>query len=388
MPAVPDLELASGPYTPEKPRAKPNLPPLQSVEEVILFPGDDEYSCSGSEPDSPDAVVSAFHTTLQSQTTGSCYSFDCRGSFSDGSSTVRETPLRQLGEDDVGYTTVNQYCVLDCIGMGAFSKVYLAIDGETETLCAMKILKKGPLRRKGLLEKVQAEVALYKKIDHSHVVKLLEVIDDEEEDNIYMVFEYLSEGVLLALTADGGAAEGPFTEAEARRAMRDVVSGLSFLHDNGVHHCDVKPDNLLVTDAQRVKIADLGSAVTLDPEDPDATVELITGTPAFLPPEVVEGVPGRRFDPRAVDVWALGVTMYALVTGHLPFHGESLKETNAAILHAPIRTPAELDGTHAAALIRSMLIKDPASRITLEEVKLHPFFDAAAAAQPPHAMAP
>merc|ERR1719210_3092376 len=149
---------------------------------------------------------------------------------------------------------------------------------------AMKILSKKKLQRKaGMffkrppprkdggkkpedpLDKIYREIAILKKIDHPNVVKLVEVVDDPGEDNLYMVFELLERGEVLEIPTNI-----PMSEEEAIKCFRDVVHGLEYLHYQKVIHRDIKPSNLLRADNGEVKIADLGVSDEFDGDGGDA----------------------------------------------------------------------------------------------------------------------
>lgn len=201
--------------------------------------------------------------------------------------------------------------------------------------------------------KIRSEIAIMKKCNHLHVVELHEVIDDRQNDAIYMVIEYLGGGEVRFTNGDN---KPILTVEQSRRIIRDAILGLEYLHHQGIIHRDIKPANLLWTyNHDRVKIADFGTAhfcyaqrlaaVTAGeispesaPEDPtvldDTELAKRAGTPFFLAPETIwECTKGAEGQPRpqvtkAIDVWALGVTLYCLLFGKTPFPppGQEVKE--------------------------------------------------------------
>lgn len=308
---------------------------------------------------------------------------------------VRRRPLKmtkQASTEQLGnYLQLNQYKLLGLVGQGSYSIVKLAYNVDEDTHYAMKILSKKKLQKKaGIfgriaptrkgpggrlikkaenpLDKVYREIAILKKLDHPNVVKLVEVVDDPEEDNLYMAFEFLEKGELLEIPT-----EKPLTEEEAWRSFRDVISGLEYLHYQKIIHRDIKPSNLLRADNGEVKIADLGVSNEFD--GPDAFLTNTAGTPAFTAPECLSIKQGDSpYSGKAADIWSLGVTLYCLVFGRLPF-----QDDNVVVIYNKIRTqPLDIPSPchlspELLELLRQMLVKDPGERIKLEEIKVDPW---------------
>ncbi|XP_063368871.1 calcium/calmodulin-dependent protein kinase kinase 2 isoform X1 [Cydia amplana] len=276
-----------------------------------------------------------------------------------------------------GYVQLNQYRLLEPIGQGSYGIVKLAYSEEDDTHYAMKILSKRKLmRRAGLfgrapprrpgpgpppdpLQRVYREIATLKKLDHSNVVKLVEVLDDPEEDQLYLVFQLLEGGPVVDIPTDN-----PLSEELARRYFRDALLGIEYLHYQRIAHRDIKPANLLLGDG-RVQVADLGACGELA----DAGLAGGVGTPAFRAPEAA--APADRYNGEAADIWSLGVTLYAMVTGRVPWSG-SCAEIAQRALAEPLKFPSRptLSGALKGLLLR-MLDKDPARRATMHEIKEH-----------------
>ncbi|XP_063987420.1 uncharacterized protein LOC135167796 isoform X2 [Diachasmimorpha longicaudata] len=300
-----------------------------------------------------------------------------------GSPRTRRRPLRESRRVSIdnrqGALQLNQYKLLDTIGQGSFGIVKLAYNEEDESHYAMKILSKKKLMkkagifgrmapgRKGAsnpLAKVYREIALLKKLDHPNVVKLVEVLDDPDEDNLYLVFEFVQKGEVLQLPTDK-----PLDEETARTNFRDVVMGVEYLHYQRIVHRDIKPSNLLVDSEGRVKVADLGVSAELR-----ASGELLSGsagTPAFAAPETT--TPGAQYSGTLCDVWSMGVTLYSLVTGRVPWDGSgSIIGVQAAVRSEPLRYPDKpVLSDDLRDLLSHMLAKDPAMRLPLDAIKSH-----------------
>ncbi|KAF3427233.1 hypothetical protein E2986_13757, partial [Frieseomelitta varia] len=211
---------------------------------------------------------------------------------------------------------------------------------------------------------VYREIALLKKLDHPNVVKLVEVLDDPDEDNLYLVFELVQRGEILQVPTDK-----PLDEETARKNFRDIVMGVEYLHYQRIVHRDIKPSNLLVDSDGRIKIADLGVSTELR-----ACGELLsgpTGTPAFAAPETT--MPGVHYSGTLCDIWSMGVTLYCLVTGRIPWDGTgSIIGVQAAIRNEPLKFPEKpVISKDLRDLISRMLNKNSLERITLSEIKEH-----------------
>ncbi|ODQ83070.1 hypothetical protein BABINDRAFT_164780 [Babjeviella inositovora NRRL Y-12698] len=286
-------------------------------------------------------------------------------------------------------------------------------------------------------DKIKREIAIMKKCDHPHVVQLREVLDDVNSRKIYLVLEYLETGEIVWQAENGPA----LTFVKARSVFRDVVQGLEYLHYQGIIHRDIKPGNLLVSSDGVVKISDFGVSFASDLDSNTNEFELCktAGTPAFYAPElcatnfetedVLEESDGHitsqgnpdgqglllgtsdfrrdpseasagvdtklgehpeitpqtsreRFRPNIthkVDIWALGVTLYCLLFGQLPFNSPNEFGLFDVIAHKALEFPEKPAAVSAKEfewckdLLCKLLEKNPDRRIDIPEIKSHPF---------------
>lgn len=282
---------------------------------------------------------------------------------------------------------LNQYKLKKEIGKGSYGVVKLAYNEDSEQYYAMKVVSKkklmrlcGFLRRvpapgtnsqqdpfsKAVLplERVYKEIAILKKLDHHNVVKLVEVLDDPDEDGLHMAFELVTKGPVMEVPTDE-----PLTEEQARFYFRDVVLGIEYLHYHKIIHRDIKPSNLLLGDDGHIKIADFG--VSNEFEGADALLSSTVGTPAFMAPETMTEHE-QSFSGKALDVWAMGVTLYCFVFGMCPFYDEYIVTLHNKIRTKPVEFPeTPLISNELKELIERMLDKNPETRITIPEIKLH-----------------
>ncbi|XP_055644422.1 calcium/calmodulin-dependent protein kinase kinase 1 isoform X5 [Toxorhynchites rutilus septentrionalis] len=294
----------------------------------------------------------------------------------------RRTPLRESRrvsiEQTGSFLQLNQYKLLDQIGQGSYGLVKLAYSEEDSTHYAMKILSKrkllrkaglmrrGPKRGTSPLDRVYREIAVLKKLDHPNVVKLIEVLDDPLEDSLYLVFELVQHGEVLAIPTDC-----PLSEGRAWNIFRDVLLGVEYLHYQRIIHGDLKPANLLLSDSGSVKVADLGVCNEFLGEDAAMNNGSTAGTPAFRSPETL--LPGQHvYNGKAADIWALGATLYSLVHGKVPFIATSVPGVYEKIKNDPLQFPPTSPiSPELRDLIETMLDKDPQLRITLPQIKEH-----------------
>ncbi|KAK2912302.1 calcium/calmodulin-dependent protein kinase kinase 1b [Channa argus] len=321
----------------------------------------------------------------RAQISGRKMSLQERGSRMARQPTIETKRVSITGIDDC--VQLNQYKLKKELGKGSYGVVKLAYNEDSEEYYAMKVVSKKKLMRQcGFLrrlptqgsnspqdpfpkavlplERVYREIAILKKLDHHNVVKLVEVLDDPDEDGLHMVFELMTKGPVMDVPTDD-----PFTEDKARFYFRDVVLGIEYLHYHKIIHRDIKPSNLLLGDDGHVKIADFG--VSNEFEGADALLSSTVGTPAFMAPEMMTDQE-QSFSGKALDVWAMGVTLYCFVFGKCPFYDEYIVSLHSKIKNKPVEFPEKpLISEDLRELIEQMLDKNPESRITLTEIKLH-----------------
>ena len=188
----------------------------------------------------------------------------------------------------------------DVLGEGAYAKVKEAVDSETLVRRAVKIMKKRKLRKIPNGEaNVEREIALLQELNHKNVMKLIEVLFNEEKGKIYMVLEYCC-AVLKDMLDQ--TPEKRFPVWQAHDYFTQLITGLDYLHSKGIVHKDIKPGNLLLDQAGVLKIADFGVCEQLDMFAKDDTITTSQGTPAFQPPEVANG--REQFSGFKIDVWS------------------------------------------------------------------------------------
>ncbi|XP_073137652.1 serine/threonine-protein kinase GRIK2 [Henckelia pumila] len=280
---------------------------------------------------------------------------------------VKETRSVLRSEDENENKMVNEYVRESKIGAGSYGKVNLyrsRLDGKHY---AIKVFHKSHLLKlrvgpsETAMTDVLREVLIMKVLGHPNIVNLIEVIDDPTTDHFYMVLEYV-EGKWVC--EDTGPA-GSLGEDTARKYLRDIVSGLMYLHAHNIVHGDIKPDNLLITGSGTVKIGDFSVSQVFEGDHDE--LRRSPGTPVFTAPECCLGTTYRG---KAADTWAVGVTLYCMVMGNYPFLGETLQDTYDKIVNNPLLLPDDMNPL-LKNLLEGLLCKDPTQRMTLEDVAQH-----------------
>ncbi|KAM7173182.1 serine/threonine-protein kinase MARK1 isoform 6-T6 [Macrochelys suwanniensis] len=249
---------------------------------------------------------------------------------------------------------IGNYRLLKTIGKGNFAKVKLARHVLTGREVAVKIIDKTQLNPTSL-QKLFREVRIMKILNHPSIVKLFEVI--ETEKTLYLVMEYASGGEVF----DYLVAHGRMKEKEARAKFRQIVSAVQYCHQKCIVHRDLKAENLLLDADMNIKIADFGfsNEFTIGNK-----LDTFCGSPPYAAPELFQG---KKYDGPEVDVWSLGVILYTLVSGSLPFDGQNLKELRERVLRGKYRIPFYMS-TDCENLLKKLLVLNPIKRGSLEQI--------------------
>ncbi|XP_018795926.1 PREDICTED: uncharacterized protein LOC108973260 isoform X1 [Bactrocera latifrons] len=252
---------------------------------------------------------------------------------------------------------VGYYELEKTIGKGNFAVVKLASNIVTKSKVAIKIIDKTCLNRE-YLTKTFREISILKSLRHPHITRLYEVM--QSETMIYLVTEYASNGEIF----DHLAENGPMKELEAARVFTQLVSAVQYCHSMGVVHRDLKAENVLLDKDMNIKLADFGFSNRYEEGSPLTTW---CGSPPYAAPEVFQGL---EYDGPKADIWSLGVVLYALVCGALPFNGDTLLELKGRVVTGKFRIPYFMsrDCEH---LLRNMLVVEPDRRYTLKQIIKH-----------------
>ena len=309
-------------------------------------------------------------------------------------------------DDGAAIHRINQYIIKQEIGRGSFGAVHLAVD-QHGVEYAVKEFSKSRLRKRAqsnILRRphaprrvghfaggynsplhrhssadisdqtnegnplflIKEEIAVMKKLNHDNLVSLIEVLDDPNEDSLYMVLEMCKKGVIMKVGVDEKA--DPYDDESCRCWFRDLILGIEYLHAQGVVHRDIKPDNLLLTEDDVLKIVDFGVSEIFE-KDSEMTTAKSAGSPAFLPPELCVARHGG-ISGKAADIWSMGVTLYCLRFGRIPFEKPGVLDLYESIKKDDIDLSSDKEGNdHFKDLITRLLEKDPTKRIKMDELR-------------------
>lgn len=248
------------------------------------------------------------------------------------------------------------------LGTGKFGVVFKAVEIRTNQTVALKVMKKKELQEAGIVSFLKREVEIQAHLCHPNIVRLYGYFHDEDE--ICLVLEYAGENDLHSILCY----HQTFTEEETAHYILEIAEALKYMHGLGVFHRDIKLENIMVHQDGTLKIADFGWAVY----DPRPRRGTFCGTLDYLPPEMIQYQPHNQ----SVDVWAVGILCYELLTGRPPFeNAENPKDVDAAyqrILNAEVVYPEHI--SHGArSFIGKLLCKDPSQRIPIHEIDKDPW---------------
>ena len=259
---------------------------------------------------------------------------------------------------------ITDFDILKELGNGSFGRVFLARHKKTKVKYAIKAIDKQ--NKTNIEEKpyFRRELEVMYKIHHPNVVKLFGHFEDNKY--CYFIMEYISKGnVYNLLTIDKTK---QLSTKVVATIMKDVISAAYFLHnmDPPIIHRDIKPENVLLHEGFIAKLTDFGWSNYIQEDKERKTV---CGTPIYLAPEIIKET---GHDER-VDIWCIGVLLFELTTGKVPFQGNDIETLKTNILHLKINWPNEMD-PNAKDLISKILKLDPDERLTLEDIIQHEFF--------------
>lgn len=247
------------------------------------------------------------------------------------------------------------------LGKGGFARCYEATDTETGNAYAVKVISQSRITKPHQREKILNEIELHRGLQHRHIVRFSHHFEDA--DNIYIFLELCSRKSLAHIWK----ARHTLLEPEVRYYLRQILSGLKYLHQRGILHRDLKLGNFFITENMELKMGDFGLATRLEP--PEHRKKTICGTPNYVAPEVLQ----RQGHGPEADVWSLGCVMYTLLCGTPPFETVDLKETYRCIKQVHYTLPASLS-LPARQLLSAILRASPQDRPSIDQILRHDFF--------------
>ncbi|XP_013080811.2 serine/threonine-protein kinase H1 homolog [Biomphalaria glabrata] len=257
-----------------------------------------------------------------------------------------------------------KYDIKALIGRGSFSRVVRAEHRITKQPYAIKMIDR--VQGKEVFE---AELNVLRRVKHVYIIQLVEVFEFEASEKVYMVMELATGGELF----DRIIAKGSFTERDATRVLTMVLDGVKYLHGLGITHRDLKPENLLYYHPghdSKIMITDFGLSAMV--KGPDNLMRTTCGTPEYIAPEIL----ARKPYTSQVDLWAIGVITYILLSGTMPFDDENRTRLYRMIIKAKYSYAGEHwkdVSALAKDFIDKTLVLDPNERMTASQACIHPW---------------
>jgi len=255
----------------------------------------------------------------------------------------------------------SEYEIKDTIGKGNFGKVLLAINKKTKEKVAIKIIEKSKMNKYYSSIQIERELSVIGQMNHLNIIKIHKIVSDKNKYEIVM--EYCEKGELYEYIVNKRKLE----EDESAYYFFQLINGLESIHSKNIVHRDLKPENLLITKDNILKIIDFGLSNYHNPE------KLLTtpcGSPSYASPEMVSG---KEYNGMLVDIWCTGIILYAMLAGYLPFEGNDNFSLFKKIIKCEVEYPSDTPEM-ALDLMEKILVNDPNKRITINDIKKHPFY--------------
>ena len=281
---------------------------------------------------------------------------------------LKEEKLTLLPEYDSHNPNTHDKIICDFIlketlGKGTFGVVKLAINSQTGEKVAIKIINESKIAKDQKLTFIR-EIEILKKLKHPNIIRLYSHISKEKQ--LYLITEYIK-GIELYQYI---SLKKKLEESEACMYFQQIIIGLEYLHKMGIVHRDLKPENILVDHRlKEIKIIDFGLSNKYT--DKLNLLSTLCGSPHYLAPEVLQG---KGYKPRPVDIWSTGIVLYFMLCGKLPFQGDSDDDLYQKIIEAKVNNIVGIS-KEGNDLIKNILNPNPRKRITIANIKKHPWFN-------------
>ncbi|ANB13441.1 non-specific serine/threonine protein kinase [Sugiyamaella lignohabitans] len=261
-----------------------------------------------------------------------------------------------------GTFSIGNYSIIRLIGTGSFGKVYLASHKFTKSKV---VLKSSPKEQPNLVR----EIHHHRQFKHPHIARLYEII--VTETSVWMVLEYCPGDELYTYLVNNN---GQLKPDETKKIFSELCGAVTYTHSKNCAHRDIKLENTLLDKRHNVKLVDFG--FTREYENSRTMLDTVCGTSCYMAPEILMG---KKYSGEAIDVWSLGVILYTLLYGEMPFEEETDVDTRMKIINEEpsygdfVRgKPVPEDGKN---LVKLLLSKDPKQRLALEEILQHPYLE-------------
>jgi len=257
----------------------------------------------------------------------------------------------------------DEYEIKDIIGTGTFGEVKLALNKKTKEKVAIKIIDKEKMIAFQNIERIKREFNIIKELDHINIIKTFSITDDSKK--FYIIMEYCEKGELFNYIIKNKRLK----ENEASFFFYQIINGIEYIHSKNIVHRDMKPENILLTKDNIIKIIDFGLS---NYYNENMLLSTLCGSPSYSSPELLSG---EKYNGFSVDIWSIGVTLYAMIYGCLPFGDKNNNVLFKKISECNIGYPNySCVSLVAKDLLKKILIKEPTKRLNLDQIKKHPFY--------------
>ena len=281
----------------------------------------------------------------------------------------QQSPSCALITGSISNINTNYYVFPTILGRGHYGCVRECMHLKSKQLYAVKSIEKSKI---GRLDHLQREVYLLSKINHTGLMKMVDIFEDVQY--VHIITEIYAGGELFDKIIERKTLNGCFDEWSAATIVKSLLEAVSYLHRNGIVHRDIKPENILFVskddDDLSVKLIDFGLA-RRHRKGIDASMSNPVGTAYYMSPELLRG----KYD-QSCDVWSIGIVAYILLCGYPPFNGEDDPQIFETIKQGHFIFPStswDRVSPEAKDFIKCLLRKDPRKRFTADEALQHPW---------------
>ena len=271
-----------------------------------------------------------------------------------------DLPKNNINENEI---RIGNYLIKKTLGKGTFGKVKLGIYLPRNKKVAIKILEKRKLKEEDDIIRLKREFEMLSQFNHPNVITVSEIFESSEA--YFTVMEYCEGGELFNYIVTNKY----LSEEKSAFFYYQLISGLEYIHSLGIVHRDLKPENLLLTHEHILKIIDFGLSNYFQ-KDEMQLLETPCGSPCYASPEMLSG---DSYDGFKIDIWASGIILFAMLCGYLPFDDKDNNILFQKIVECKINFPRKLSDI-SKDLLKRILVTNPKKRITIPEIKKHPFY--------------
>lgn len=251
---------------------------------------------------------------------------------------------------------IKNFTLKKLIGKGSSGKCYTGVHNETNEQVCIKVIKKTSCN----INFVRNEISILRQIDHPYIVKFIDGM--ETQTHFYIIQELCKGRELLDVVNEREC----LSEASIKKVFRQVVEALEYLHERDISHGDLKLENVMCDARFNIKLIDFGFA-----HKSREKISFVGGTYCYAAPEILRGFP---FFGWMADMWSLGVCLYAMFVGAMPFDGVDKREIYQKIKMARFSIPEEVP-VEIADIIKKLLVVNPSSRLTAKQVRSKSWFE-------------